>query len=315
MGPIEFYINIGSSENLHAQLAKQIEYYIAVGELSMGDRLPTIRELEKTLGINRNTIRKAYIALQKRGLLSIRRGSGVSVAIGPSPIAQRRKDPAVASLLEATLKQAKKLGYAPLQFLKLLQSKALEIDRENPSIAVAECSATQAQHLALGLEMTLGQATIGIDIGQLDEKTAIIPKSVQYVVVPIFHDAEVRKLLARKSFRIITVNVEIGQQFILAARRLLPAKRPCLVLRDSDSTSLIPNVIYRSLGLKMKIKPILMPTDTAANSEIALSDLVFYTAPCKQFIEDSLLPDRKRLEVILEFTADSIDLIQKTINV
>lgn len=55
---------------------------MAVGQLVIGDKLPTIRELEKQLGVNRHTIRRRYLNLAKRGLLQVRRGSGVTAAAG-----------------------------------------------------------------------------------------------------------------------------------------------------------------------------------------------------------------------------------------
>jgi DNA-binding transcriptional regulator YhcF (GntR family) len=51
-----------------------------VGQLSGGDRLPSIRELGKELGKNTRTVKAAYAALEREGLVEVRGRSGVFVA-------------------------------------------------------------------------------------------------------------------------------------------------------------------------------------------------------------------------------------------
>ena len=62
---------------LTEQLAEQIRYAIATGQLKPGERLPPGRELAKALGVHANTVFAAYRLLAKEGLISLRQGSGV----------------------------------------------------------------------------------------------------------------------------------------------------------------------------------------------------------------------------------------------
>ena len=57
---------------------------IGRGSLRPGDRLPTIRELTETLGINPNTVAKAYRELDLRGMITSRRGDGSFIAAAPT---------------------------------------------------------------------------------------------------------------------------------------------------------------------------------------------------------------------------------------
>lgn len=306
---MEFYINLNGADSLHSQIAKQIEYRIAVGELLVGDRLPTIRELEARLGVNRHTVRRAYLDLEKRGLITVRRGKGATVAMGISIAEGRQDDPVVEDLMESTLNQARKLGYAPLQFLAMLKPRALGLDRRCPSIAVAECSADQAQDLALALEATLGQHVVGINLRETIHGTSPVPKSVRYMVVPIFHSDEAQRLFAKRKIEIITVHVRLSRQLQQAAAKLHPVKRPCLVLRDEDSLSLLSNVVRQTLGLN-KVRTILSNDLALLQRIIRWSDLVMYTSPCRRVLEDMVPKGKKRLEITYEFTTDSIDLIR-----
>lgn len=65
---------------LYRQVADQLRRLIEEGGLSVGDRLPTERELSERLGISRPTVREALIALEVEGRVRIRVGSGIYVA-------------------------------------------------------------------------------------------------------------------------------------------------------------------------------------------------------------------------------------------
>jgi len=71
-----------AERRLFEDIAEKIADLIQAGEFSPGSRLPGERELSERLGASRVTIREAEIALQARGLLKIRAGSGVYVC-GP----------------------------------------------------------------------------------------------------------------------------------------------------------------------------------------------------------------------------------------
>lgn len=73
---------------LYQQVADQLRQRIDGGEFSVGSRLPAERELAKTLGVSRPTIREALIALEVEGRLKIRVGSGIYV-VALRPAASR----------------------------------------------------------------------------------------------------------------------------------------------------------------------------------------------------------------------------------
>jgi molybdate-binding protein/DNA-binding transcriptional regulator YhcF (GntR family) len=64
---------------LYQQIADQVRQLIASGRLKPGDHLPTIRELSKSLGINQNTVVRAYVTLEQEQVVTSRRGGGTTV--------------------------------------------------------------------------------------------------------------------------------------------------------------------------------------------------------------------------------------------
>jgi GntR family transcriptional repressor for pyruvate dehydrogenase complex len=60
-------------------IAEQIKHLILTGTMKPGDRLPSERELVRRFEASRNSVREAVKILEIRGLLAIKRGSGVYV--------------------------------------------------------------------------------------------------------------------------------------------------------------------------------------------------------------------------------------------
>lgn len=54
---------------IYMQIVNQIERYIALGILQENDPLPSIRDLASQLGINPNTVKKAYTELEMKHLI------------------------------------------------------------------------------------------------------------------------------------------------------------------------------------------------------------------------------------------------------
>src|SRR6188472_4797774 len=64
-----------SAVTIAGQLEEQLTWLIATGMLAPGDRLPSIRELGAELGIHHHTVRQAYLELDARELITVRRGA------------------------------------------------------------------------------------------------------------------------------------------------------------------------------------------------------------------------------------------------
>ena len=73
---------------LHERIAQEIAQLIVAGTFKPGTRLPAERQLAQSLKVSRSSLREALSALELRGLLEIRLGSGAYVrrrATGPAP--------------------------------------------------------------------------------------------------------------------------------------------------------------------------------------------------------------------------------------
>lgn len=67
-------------KNIFEEIADQYKNYIRLGVLSDGDKLPSCRELAIELGINPNTVERAYSLLEAEGLVVTLSKKGTYVA-------------------------------------------------------------------------------------------------------------------------------------------------------------------------------------------------------------------------------------------
>ena len=94
-------IDFDSPTPLGDQLVSQIRDAIARGELAPGAPLPSVRQVAADLGVNLNTVARAYRELEMQGLLMTARGRGTHVAAGTEP----KKGAAGREALAAGLRQ------------------------------------------------------------------------------------------------------------------------------------------------------------------------------------------------------------------
>lgn len=68
---------------LRDQVAGELRRALANGEAEPGERLPPAKDLAAVLGVNVNTVFLALRELRDEGLLTFRRGRGITVAGAP----------------------------------------------------------------------------------------------------------------------------------------------------------------------------------------------------------------------------------------
>ena len=78
----------------YEQIAERLAADIRSGLLAPGERLPSERELARTLEVSRASVREAIAALQLQGVVETRPGAGTFVAAEPPPRRSRRTTPA-----------------------------------------------------------------------------------------------------------------------------------------------------------------------------------------------------------------------------
>ncbi len=85
-------IKMDGSEPIYMQLIKFVKGGLASGEIACGDEMPSRRVLSALLGINPNTVQKAYALMEAEKIISSHAGAKSLVCATKEKISQIREE-------------------------------------------------------------------------------------------------------------------------------------------------------------------------------------------------------------------------------
>ena len=103
-----FTIDVMSRMPVYEQLIKQVEDQVLKGIMKEGDKMPSVRSLSMELSTNPNTIQKAYMELDRRGILVSVPGKGSFISVEALKIVGNQSKEKLSDLKEIV----RKLAYA-----------------------------------------------------------------------------------------------------------------------------------------------------------------------------------------------------------
>lgn len=106
-----------SKRDVYIEIADRYEKYITLGVIKSGEKLPSVRVTAGELGVNPNTVQRAYSLLEERGFIRSMPKKGAYV------IYDKEKGRADESQIELTLSLArlKELGFSKSDVLSTLE--------------------------------------------------------------------------------------------------------------------------------------------------------------------------------------------------
>jgi len=123
----DWKIELHSGIPAYKQIANRLTSAMADGTLAHGDRLPTIRELHELLGVNPNTVAKAYRELALKGLIDGQRGFGSFVKLD-DPVNtlpdQKQKKAKLTELYQRMLTEARSHGLNEEHILTFIKQRS-----------------------------------------------------------------------------------------------------------------------------------------------------------------------------------------------
>lgn len=109
-------IDPSSGVPLFDQLAGSIRASTITGAITVGERLPSARELAASLDVNVHTVLRAYQLLRDEGLIDLRPGRGAIVTARASGDYE-----ALNSAVDAVIVEAKKIDMNPTALTALIR--------------------------------------------------------------------------------------------------------------------------------------------------------------------------------------------------
>ena len=121
---MEFRIDPTSRQPIYRQLCDQLREAVARGTVQPEERLPSVRQLSRTLVVNPNTIARVYTELERDGVIHTRPGLGVFVAKPKAELTKKVRKERLVELLDRFLTEAVHLGFSSQEVLLLAKERA-----------------------------------------------------------------------------------------------------------------------------------------------------------------------------------------------
>ena len=127
-----FVISQTDSRPLYLQIMEQIKQRIAVGDWAAGQAIPSIRQLAVDIGVSVITVKRAYLELEREGVIVTRQGKGCFVA-SDSDVGARIREQELAQHLEQAVRSAALMGLSPKNLEKRIRAvydRVTDADKE-----------------------------------------------------------------------------------------------------------------------------------------------------------------------------------------
>lgn len=254
---MEWFINKQNKVPYYLQLKDLIRYHISTGTLPQNQQLPTVHGLAEQLGVNFETVRKAYKELERESLVSTERGRGTFVGgAGVSKLLARPRD-AVRDPVESLrdrIRQFLQAGGQPEEVKRIVDQLHAEQLRDDQSrVAIfAECNWFQAREISEVLKGALGHEVRPMLLKDLRSELAKIPRDVKLsgVITTGFHVNEVRRTIGDQRVPIEFVITNMSPETRRKLEAFPKTARFGFICRDAESRDFYRNMLKSELGIR-----------------------------------------------------------------
>lgn len=248
---------------LYQTVLEHIKSLLLEGKLRAGDRLPTVNEMARELGVGPASVREAYRVLETMGILEVRQGRGTTVAadiVEPAgrvedfKVAQQRSvstvmetrrliEPGVAALaaVRATAKEREAILQAARDMDRMVKEG---LDFVEPDLNFHDLifAATHNPTLAGTLS---GVREVMIDLRRLVTRNPIaVDKAVHYhhlIALAIYEgDADAARALMKQHLEEAERDLQTSSELVAQSRAGAPASIPVTASENGGKIANLP---------------------------------------------------------------------------
>jgi GntR family transcriptional regulator len=117
-----FLLDLHTGVPAYRQIIDQVRGGLASGALTMGDQLPTVRQLAVDLAINPNTVVRAYKELELGGLLETHQGTGTFISAQKLPHAEAERERQLRQIAGDAVTRAGAAGFTINELIEQLRA-------------------------------------------------------------------------------------------------------------------------------------------------------------------------------------------------
>ena len=102
-------IDYKSRKSIYEQIVDNIENYVSLGILKEDEQIPSIREMAIKLGVNPNTVKKAYDILDSKGIIKTFSTKGTFISNNINAVRDKKIEKEI-TIIKEKINELTKLG-------------------------------------------------------------------------------------------------------------------------------------------------------------------------------------------------------------
>jgi GntR family transcriptional regulator len=122
----DLLISQADGRPMYLQIMEQIKQRVAVGDWVRGQEIPSIRQLAMSLQVSVITVKRAYLELEREGVIVTQHGKGSVVAPDPA-LSSRLYDEELAEHLDHAVRLGELLGLTSKQLTTRLHEATVRL--------------------------------------------------------------------------------------------------------------------------------------------------------------------------------------------
>ncbi|QFT88553.1 HTH-type transcriptional repressor YtrA [Bacillus sp. THAF10] len=115
---------------IYLQIIERIRREIVRGDLKLGDKLPSVREMAIISEVNPNTIQRTYSEMERMEIVETKRGQGTFVTENQEILVQLKKD-VESKLVESFVQNMREIGATETDMVASVQKFLLKGESKN----------------------------------------------------------------------------------------------------------------------------------------------------------------------------------------
>ena len=197
--------------------------------------------MEKELGISRSIVRKAYLELEELGILKLIQGKGVMVNKNLRYKEDRQFLDNCEKLIQSTRRSCVAKGFIFSSFAKYLYQKAIECEKENPSLIYVDVDQGVANERAAEVSRILEVHVVGMAVDDLKTNKSLLRPGTR-IVCNYYRLDIVTKILRGRKGGIVPLRMLLGEE-TKRILRALPKRSKVMYLFDPRDHSALALVL------------------------------------------------------------------------
>ena len=218
-----YHINHQLDIPIYQQLVDSVRTAIQKGELTAGQKLPTVQELSMQLGVAKGTSKRAYDELEQLGYVEKVQGRGTFVRSRPEN--GNRKEQAMATI-DAMLDKLEDMGFSQTEINIFLNLKLRDREEQQPTVKVAvlECNPENLAHMTEQMRKIPGVDLYSYLLESIEEYPYKLGEDLELIVTTAAHAPYLESVLP-ESRRLARVALRLKPQCLSEIIKLRKGKR------------------------------------------------------------------------------------------